>query len=502
MGDVTSKSNPGRLKRDIYVAASLTVIAFVITLFFIVDRASVVANGLALQDDFELLNTELANQRRSAEVTMNEATTSLDGLATMRRRDPDMDFMIQEMKTWITEDYGIRQVLVVDGAGVFRFAMQDGNETAEPSSLPLSQFAVGSAERARAWFEEVKPQLPKGWELKNARQNDRARYVLSDFATVDGQFGMILAQVVVPFADDGIFMEGDGQVNVAFRPLDYGGLDAAAQRLSLRGFRVASVGDSPDIAARLEVASHDGTPAFALLWDKPDPRTPILLAVLPLGVALVCAIVALLAIMLRRYRLALHELAASEELNRRLANHDALTGLANRAQFDRRLDSLIKSNPRDGFAVMCIDLDKFKAVNDTYGHNAGDAVLVAAASRFAERIGEKGLVARTGGDEFVALVTSGVDPRDLKMLGECLIADACLPVPFESNDLQIGASIGVSIFPGNGRTAKDIINSADQVLYDSKRAGRGRCTLAEQSVRDADRTSIHARPSATIAMPA
>jgi len=489
MGDGSGKSNPGRLKRDIYIAAGLTVLAFVIALFFIVDRASVVANGLALQDDFELLNKELTNQRRNAEVTMNEATTSLDGLATIRRRDPDLEFMAEEMKTWITEDYGIRQVLVVDGEGAFRFAMQDGTETDDPLSLPLAQYAVATAERARAFFGEVRPQLPENWELKNARENDRARYVLSDFATLNGQFGMILAQVVVPWADDGVFMEGEGHVNVAFRPLDYGGLDAAAQRLRLSGFRLASVGDAPDIAARLEVASLDGTPAFALLWDKPDPRTPILLAVLPLGVALVCAIAALLAIMLRRYRLALHDLAASEEVNRRMANHDALTGLANRAQFDRRLEKLIENAPRDGFAVMCIDLDKFKAVNDTYGHNAGDAVLVAAATRFAERVGDKGLVARTGGDEFVALVTSGVDPRALKMLGECLIADACIPVPFEGNDLQIGASIGVSIFPANGRTAKDIINAADQVLYDSKRAGRGRCTLAEQPVSDADETA-------------
>lgn len=183
--------------------------------------------------------------------------------------------------------------------------------------------------------------------------------------------------------------------------------------------------------------------------------------------------------MLRRYRLALHELADSEERNWRMANHDALTGLANRAQFDARLDRLIEQAPREGFAVMCIDLDKFKAVNDTYGHHAGDAVLVAAAGRFAERIGDKGLVARVGGDEFVALVTSGIDPLVLKMLGECLIANAGMPVAFEGVDLQIGASIGVSIWPANGRTAKDIINAADQVLYDSKRAGRGRCTLAE-----------------------
>ena len=250
--------------------------------------------------------------------------------------------------------------------------------------------------------------------------------------------------------------------------------------LSLSGFRVSTIGDAPDQAARLDVAGLDGSPAFALLWNQPDPRTIILFAVLPLGVALVSAITALLAVMLRRYRMALSELAASEERNRRMANHDALTGLANRAQFDARLDRMIGDRPREGFAVMCIDLDKFKAVNDTYGHNAGDAVLVAAANRFAERVGSRGLVARVGGDEFIVLVTAGIKPAMLQTLGEELIADACEPVVFEGTELRIGASIGVAIWPANGQAAKDIINAADQVLYDSKRGGRGRCTLAEQ----------------------
>jgi hypothetical protein len=215
--------------------------------------------------------------------------------------------------------------------------------------------------------------------------------------TLDGQFGFLMAQQILPWNYDGKFDLGDKHVHVAFRTVDRGGLDAAVERLDLSGFRVSAVEDAPETAARFDVLSLDGSPAFALLWDQPDPRKFILFAVLPLGVALSCAITALLGIMLRRYRMALSDLAASEERNRRMANHDALTGLANRAQFDARLDRLIATAPPQGFAVMCIDLDKFKAVNDTYGHNAGDAVLIAAANRFADRVGEDGLVARVGG---------------------------------------------------------------------------------------------------------
>ncbi len=479
MDSESRRAHPDRLKRDIYVAAGLTVAAFVVALFFIVDRASNVANGLALDDDFDLLTAELADQRHNAEYYMNEGTTTLDGFMTLNRRQPDMGFMADELKRWMANSYGLQQVVVVDADGSIRLGLKDGVELDDPTSLDIAPLAAPLAEKARDYFRQVLPSLPEHWEDGNAAQNVRDRYVVSDPVWIDGQFGFLMAQQVLPWNYDGKFDFGDGHVHVAFRNLDQGGIEDAVQRLDLANFRISRIEDAPDQAARLDVTNLAGEPAYALLWDKPDPRTPILLAVLPLGVALICAITALLAVMLRRYRLALHELADSEERNRRMANHDALTGLANRAQFDARLDRLIEQAPREGFAVMCIDLDKFKAVNDTYGHHAGDAVLVAAAGRFAERIGDKGLVARVGGDEFVVLVTSGIDPLVLKMLGECLIGDASMPVPFEGVDLQIGASIGVSIWPANGRTAKDIINAADQVLYDSKRAGRGRCTLAE-----------------------
>jgi diguanylate cyclase (GGDEF)-like protein len=480
MGGESRRANPGRLKRDIYVAAGLTVAAFVFALFFIVDRASFVANGIALESDVRLISAELADQRYNAESYMNEGTTTLDGFMTLNRRQPDMDFMADELKGWMSNAYGLQQVVVVDADGSIRLGIKDGEELENPQSLAIAPLAPGLAERARAYFRKVEPTLPDHWEDGNAADNVRHLYVVSEPVALDGQFGFLMAQQILPWNYDGHFDLGDGHVHVAFRTLDRGDLAAAVERLNLDGFRVTTIADAPDQAARFDATKLDGSPAFALLWNQPDPRRIILFAVLPLGVALVSAITALLAIMLRRYRTALSELAASEERNRQMANHDSLTGLANRAQFDARLDEMIGERPQGGFAVMCIDLDKFKAVNDTYGHNAGDAVLVAAASRFAERVGSRGLVARVGGDEFVVLVTAGIKPSMLQTLGEELIADACEPVMFEGAELRIGASIGVSIWPTNGQTAKEIIHAADQVLYDSKRAGRGRCTLCDQ----------------------
>ena len=315
MDRIDGRANPRKLQRDIYVAAGLTVFAFALALSFIVDRASVTANRIALESDFRLLKAELESQRRQAAYVMNEATTSLDGLVTLARRQPSLVFMIEDMKHWIANDYGLRQVLVVDGNDTFRFAMRDGIETDDPQALPLAGVAVHAAARARDYFHETLPSLPEGWEFDNARSNSRERYVFSDFATIDGQFGMVLAQLIVPWADDGIFMDGDGHVHVAFRALDRGGLDTAVRRLNLSGFRVSGVEDAPALEARLDVSSHlKDAAAFSLLWDQPDPRSEILRSVWLSALVLVTTIMALLAVMLRRYRVALAELAASEEL--------------------------------------------------------------------------------------------------------------------------------------------------------------------------------------------
>ena len=215
MGNENRRAHPTRLKRDIYIAAGLTIAAFVVALFFIVDRASFVANGLALEDDFKLLNAELADQRRNAKSYMNEGTTTLDGFMTLNARQPDMDYMADELKRWMANSYGLQQVVVVDADGTIRLGLKDGIELDDPSSLAIAPLAASIAQKARAYFREVLPALPEHWEDGNAAQNVRHRYVVSDPITLDGQFGFLMAQQVLPWNYDGKFDFGDGHVHVA-----------------------------------------------------------------------------------------------------------------------------------------------------------------------------------------------------------------------------------------------------------------------------------------------
>ncbi|HQF31577.1 MAG TPA: GGDEF domain-containing protein, partial [Hyphomicrobiales bacterium] len=209
----------------------------------------------------------------------------------------------------------------------------------------------------------------------------------------------------------------------------------------------------------------------AAIWDRTLP----LLAVL-LGLAAVS-----LVFIAMRYGRALAALHRSEAQNRFLALHDALTGLANRLHFDRALEDIIAEGAQDRCAILCVDLDRFKAVNDTYGHQAGDAVIVTVAHRIAETVGGAGLVARVGGDEFIVLLRDGLERDNVLWLCDSVIERVCEAVVFDGGSANVGASIGVAWWPDDALTAKTVIRSADEALYRAKEEGRGRAYLAGET---------------------
>jgi len=158
-----------------------------------------------------------------------------------------------------------------------------------------------------------------------------------------------------------------------------------------------------------------------------------------------------------------------------MAMFDALTGLANRIQFRNRIQTAIEQ--MDGrsseFAVLYIDLDLFKEVNDTLGHPIGDKLLQAVSKRLLASMRDLDLVARFGGDEFLILHDSSSADVDLDRVCERLIATVSAPFVIDDNTIVIGASIGTATAPRDGRSADDIIKNADMALYHAKANGRG-----------------------------
>lgn len=220
--------------------------------------------------------------------------------------------------------------------------------------------------------------------------------------------------------------------------------------------------------------TSDRTSVFAT-WKALNPAQSIIRQSLPaISAFLLFSILAVIFIALK-YGKALGDLVLSEEKNRFLALHDALTGLPNHLHFDRELDAILSKGKQDRCAILCVDLDRFKSVNDTYGHQAGDTVLKVVANRIASAVADKGLAARVGGDEFIILLEEDLDRDSVLKLSDRIIKDVSKDVSFDGGVSNVGASIGVAWWPDDALTAKTVIRSADEALYRAKENGRG-CT--------------------------
>lgn len=166
----------------------------------------------------------------------------------------------------------------------------------------------------------------------------------------------------------------------------------------------------------------------------------------------------------------------AEEATRHQAFHDDLTGLPNRAHFRDRLDEAIQraANQNCGLAVLFIDLDRFKEVNDTLGHAAGDELLKALAKRLRHAVRATDLVARMGGDEFTVLL-EGVNDRETAVkVAEKLRSAVFMPVDLHSQTVTVGGTIGLSLYPEDGTEAQTLFMQADTAMYHAKDAGRNR----------------------------
>ncbi len=172
----------------------------------------------------------------------------------------------------------------------------------------------------------------------------------------------------------------------------------------------------------------------------------------------------------------LRERRAAEEKIRYLAEHDGLTGLPNRNSLQARLAAALERVEASGesLSVICIDLDHFKEANDQHGHLAGDAILVDTARRLQSAVQAPSFAARLGGDEFIVVQVAGGDqPTAAAELSGRLIEMLAAPVAYDGQELALGSSLGVSLYPDDGRTAEALMANADMALYRAKESGRG-----------------------------
>jgi diguanylate cyclase (GGDEF)-like protein len=193
----------------------------------------------------------------------------------------------------------------------------------------------------------------------------------------------------------------------------------------------------------------------------------------------------------------IEELKAAREAARHLATHDPLTGIANRLLLDDRVRHAVAHARRtdSSLAVLVLDLDRFKAINDTFGHSTGDEVLRCVAQRLSKQVRQSDTIARMGGDEFALVLTNLQRDTDAARVAQKLLDALARPITIGAERFQTGASVGIASFPRDGESAEALLVSADLAMYHAKRGDgpRYRFHSPEMNERAVERLRVEGR---------
>jgi diguanylate cyclase (GGDEF)-like protein len=182
----------------------------------------------------------------------------------------------------------------------------------------------------------------------------------------------------------------------------------------------------------------------------------------------------------------LHKIKKSNKMLQKSATHDPLTKIANRILFEESLNKLITTSSalHTEFALMFIDLDQFKLINDIYGHEIGDIILINTTEKIKQCIHPDDIIARLGGDEIAVIVKKLVESEYLEKVATCICNVINQPVEIKNHTIHISASIGISKFPHDGVDREELLRVADKRMYRSKSFGGNRVTFSDSTKED------------------
>ena len=251
-------------------------------------------------------------------------------------------------------------------------------------------------------------------------------------------------------------------------------LDEIGRKFFVRGL---GVGDG-DAWASETVASEDGSLQVRLTWDPEQPGRLLLVRVLP-WLCMAGAAFALLSVLIvrqtiksaRAIALKAQQLAAAHQQLEYSALHDTVTELPNRRMLFAYLNRTLRSSPTGELALLFIDLDAFKPVNDTFGHIFGDQVLRTTAGRLRMVIQQADIVARVGGDEFVIVLNGAARSDVVEHVCRRLLEIVPMPLLLDGKAVSVGLSIGIAMAPADAASSDELLRMADIAMYRAKRAG-------------------------------
>lgn len=414
---------------------------------------------LALDRQRAVVERAVAVQR--TELMREQASVAIWDDAVTRLRAPDkadLKWADDNIGRWLRATYDHDAVYILSAADAPIYAMKDGDR------VSVDAYAAAGPEVAG---------------LVSSLRRGKAAGV-ADVITVDGAPAFAAASLVLPLTPEVARPKaGEETVLVSIVRVEGGFVHKLAQRDLLSAAHAMQQDRRAAGEEAAPLLDKAGQVQGWISWRPDLPGASVLAALLPLSFAAIALIVGVVLMVLRHLRRVTGRLRASQAHAQHLAYHDVLTGLPNRALFNDRLDQALARVRRgdDRIALLYLDLDRFKAVNDRLGHAAGDLLIQSFAKRVGALLRDSDTLARFGGDEF-AIILGGVRTADA-IDSLCARLRQAVAEPFDllGSQAVVGVSIGVALAPDHATERSELARRADIALYHSKDHGRDRASV-------------------------
>ena len=439
-----------------------------------------VGAGAALFVGTSLTNTEARHQQQrmieaSFSQSLNEHLRQLHSLSRWGPFEQHLAegnssrWLDENIGLWLYEMFGHQLILVLDQQNQIVRVWREGQPVSAPENDPL----IGEV-------------------LQSPLVNDPARQDNADYARITNRAA---ALAVGNIQRDDNALPRFRLVSLKF--LDDGYLAGLAERNQLQGLHFSDGTPQPGTGARYLLIAQAGEAVGYLNWIPSRPGAQMLRTIGPSTGLAVLAISLLCLYMVRRLwnssvnlSQSMLRLGASEAQAQHLAFHDVLTGLPNRALVEDRLTQALALATRHDqrVALLLIDLDRFKTINDTHGHHAGDELIIAVAQRLSNIVRASDTVGRIGGDEFIVVMPDVDNIGQVQSLAQRIIDELSEPFTLFGSDVWSGASIGLALAPKDGVDRLELMRKADIALYEAKSGGRGTYRQFERAMDESVRT--------------
>lgn len=399
--------------------------------------------------------------------------------AVIRTAARDFDWMDENLGIWVHDYFGHDETYVLDRKNLPYYATVSSERSRTDMYSERAAQIAPMVREIRATMETVSAGLDNPYE-ELAAVSVVAPIRFSDVTAI------VSLVPIIPESGKVAQTPGAESQHVALQYVDAELAQRIGASIELKDVAfgpLAPAGGQAGIA----VTDPSGDAVGWVTWEPEQPGTallmkmlPVLLASIALGALMLCWVV------IRLVRLS-SQLQVSEAQARFLANHDVLTGLPNRILFQERLTQAMHSAVRDDnlvalVALVAIDLDNFKRINDSLGHPAGDELVRQVGNRLVDLVRASDTVARFGGDEFLILLRDVADEDQLRRFCERIVVDLSHPYALLGDTANIGASVGAVLARADDQDWDELMRRADIALYRAKSDGKGRYSLFEADI--------------------